>query len=76
MRRQSFNVAGQVQPHLEPRQVAGNLWVLYHIQFEQVLHDFGWFQSRSEAEAKIAEVQRVTTPVRFGSAAPDSGALN
>ncbi len=50
--------------------------MLYHIQFEQLLDDFGWFQSRAEAEAKIAELQRVATPVRFSSAAPDADALN
>ncbi|HLV98448.1 MAG TPA: hypothetical protein VKT82_07190 [Ktedonobacterales bacterium] len=76
MREQSFNAVGRLQPHLVPRQVQGNLWMLYHIQFEQLLDDFGWFQSRSEAEAKIAELQQVTTPVRFSSAAPDVDAMN
>ena len=71
-----YHRAPNIQPHLVPRQVQGNLWMLYHIQFEQVLDDFGWFQSRSEAEAKITELQRVATPVRFSSAVPDVDAMN
>lgn len=76
MYKPSRNAGFTIQPHLEPRQVSGNLWMLYHLKFEQMLDDFGWFRSRSEAEAKIAELQRVTTPVRFTSAAPDVDAMN
>ncbi len=76
MYKQPLNAGFNIQPHLEPRQVSGNLWMLYHIHYEQLLDDFGWFSSRSEAEAKIAELQQVTTPVRYTSAAPDFDALN
>jgi hypothetical protein len=65
-----------VQPHLVPRLVDGNLWMLYHRHFEQLLDDFGWFRSRSEAEAKIAELQQVTMPARFASLPLDPGAAN
>lgn len=76
MHKQPFNAGGCPQPNLVPRQVQGNLWMLYHVQFEQVLEDFGWFRSRSEAEAKIVEVQRVATPVRFNAATPDADVMN
>ncbi len=50
--------------------------MLYHVSFEQLLDDFGWFRSRSEAEAKIAELQRVTMPARFVTLALEPGAVN
>ncbi len=50
--------------------------MLYHVYFGQLLDDFGWFRSRSEAEAKIAEIQRVTAPARFVSLALEPGAMN
>jgi hypothetical protein len=39
--------------------------MLYHVYFEQLLDDFGWFQSQGEAQAKIAEILHVTRPARF-----------
>jgi hypothetical protein len=50
--------------------------MLYHVYFEQLLDDFGWFRSRSAAEAKIAELQRITQPARFVSLALDPDAVN
>jgi hypothetical protein len=76
MQKPSPQTAAQAQPHLVPRQVDGGFWMLYHIHFEQLLHDFGWFRSRSEAEAKIAELQRVAKPARFVSQGQHPDALN
>ncbi len=47
------------QAHLVARPAGGNLWVLYHTGFGQVVEDFGWFASQREAEARIAELQAV-----------------
>ena len=76
MPKQSSQVVPLAQSHLVPRCVDGTLWMLYHVSFEQVLDDFGWFRSRSEAEAKIAELQRITAPARFVSLALEPDALN
>ncbi len=76
MHKRPTHQASSVQPHLVPRQVQGKLWMIYNVYYGQLLDDYGWFQSRSEAEAKIAEVQRVATPTRFFSRGPESGALN
>jgi hypothetical protein len=65
-----------VRPHLVPRCVDGKYWMLYHIYFEQLLDDYGWFQSRREAEARIAEILRVTRPARFVPLTPGLDALN
>jgi len=64
------------QAHLIPRCVDGKFWMLYHVHFEQLLDDFGWFHSRSDAQAKIAELQRVTAPRRFVPVTLDAGAIN
>ena len=76
MPEQPPNAAPIVRPHLVPRLVSGNLWMLYHVHFEQLLDDFGWFRSRRDAEAKIAELQRVALPARFVSLALDPDAVN
>ena len=65
-----------VRPHLVPRCVDGKYWMLFHTYFEQLLDDFGWFQSQSEAEAKIAEILRVSRPARFVTLTLDPDALN
>lgn len=76
MPKQAPDTALIVRSHLVPRYVGGNLWMLYHVYFEQLLDDFGWFRSRSAAEAKIAELQRITQPARFVSLALDPDAVN
>ncbi len=50
--------------------------MLYHVPFEHLLDDFGWFRSRSDAEAKIAELQRAIQPTRFVFRALNSDAVN
>lgn len=65
-----------VRPHLVPRCVDGKYWMLYHTYFEQLVDDYGWFQSQSEAEARIAEIARVTRPARFVLLTPGLDALN
>ena len=50
--------------------------MLYHTYFEQLVDDYGWFQSRREAEARIAEILRVTRPARFVPLTPGPDALN
>ena len=65
-----------VRPHLVPRCVDGKYWMLYHVYFEQLLDDFGWFHSQSEAEAKIAEIQRITRPARVVFLSLSSDAVN
>jgi len=76
MPKQAPQLAPIARPHLVPRCVDGKLWMLYHVSFEQLLDDFGWFRSRSDAEAKIAELQRITAPARFVSLALDPDAVN
>jgi hypothetical protein len=76
MHKQPTRPTSSVPPHLVARQVEGGFWMLYNVYYGQLLDDYGWFQSRAEAEAKIAEVQRVATPTRFFSRGPDAGALN
>lgn len=72
MPKQSPHGAPIVGPHLVPRCVDGKLWMLYHVKLEHIVDDFGWFASRSAAEAKIAELQRIARPARFVSLAPDA----
>lgn len=76
MQKQSPHAAAQVQSHLVARHMEDGFWMLYHLQFAQLLYDFGWFRSRSEAEAKIAELQRVAQPARFVAHGHHPDALN
>ncbi len=76
MQQQSPYAAALVQSHLVARQMEDGVWMLYHLQFAQLLHDFGWFRSRSEAEAKIAELQQVAKPARFIAHGQHPDALN
>ncbi len=50
--------------------------MLYDVLFDRLVDDFGWFGSQSEAEAKIAQLQRITRPARFLVMGLEPGAMN